>query len=248
MSTRNPSNNTVVQVLLELKDSNMGNLSVDGLLALSERNPKLLKTIGDRIDARGYSNSKVVFTKLTTDQRLMRLSPEALKVLVLLGCNCAQNGCVSVKNAVLLEATGMSRDVLRAAIKELMETGALTTVYEQRHHEAAVWQVNPELMSVGKSKLAGKRKAEFDIRSKAVNNDKYLLSGELELVLHKENVHFVNPDGTSLTFNRLTLESIQKEPSSKNGTDSSATNANATISEPDGQETLDEFQSYARWS
>lgn len=227
---KNPTSNPAIQVLLDLKDLGYG-MQVAPLLSLLEGNRKLQSDVQKKWNAHMYHEKDMVFMQMTLSQAYMTLSGDAVKLLVFLGNYAHQTGLLRVSQKDLEAATMIKRTMLRRALKELVEAGAIAVAVPSARHAAPVYMVNPDVI------VKGNRKATRNFKSGASGAAQYLLNRQPELRVVSTTVNT-----GEMIFNDITV-TTEKEPleDAATSTKSSARKTNIsrhnhTKSPSDGQD------------
>lgn len=153
---KKPENKTassVLQALIDCKDSGLGSLTIDKAIVKLQTDAKLLDDLTTRFDNRSYNNSRIEFIQVSIAHSLLELPSPALKVLLFLAFTASQSGTVSASADVIMTFCHMSHNTLSKAMRQLYEAGLITVVAGSRRHEAPIYQVNPAYMYKGKRKF-----------------------------------------------------------------------------------------------
>ncbi len=153
---KKPENKTassVLQALIDCKDSGLGSLTIDKAIVKLQTDAKLLDDLTTRFDNRSYNNSRIEFIQVSIAHSLLELPSPALKVLLFLAFTASQSGTVSASADVIMTFCHISHNTLSKAMRQLYEAGLITVVAGSRRHEAPIYQVNPKYMYKGKRKF-----------------------------------------------------------------------------------------------
>ena len=202
---KNPTSSTILQVLLDLKANGYENMTVDEMINYLQQEKGVLESLDKQWSNRLYSDSSMKWASITILPALMNLSPEALKVLVLMGIYADQTSLIRVTKNVITQVTGIKTTALKSALRELEDCGAIRVEVKHVRHTAPIYRVNGNIIAVGR-------------RNKVFNfdgpKDKYLLRQDLQtkgLKLVANRHTDKQADGSKIMYHELVLEPINEE-------------------------------------
>lgn len=234
-SKSNPTSSTILQVLLDLKNNGYGDMNVEDMIKYLQEERELLENLDKQWSSRLYSESSMKWASVTILPSLMNLSPEAIKVLVLLGIYADQTSLIRVTRNVISQVTGIKLTTLKTTLRELEECGAIKVEVKSVRHTAPIYRINGNLIAVGR------RNKVFNFDG---DKDKYILKQELHTAGMKlvANRHTDNqPDGTKIMYHELTLVPANEEepsnvkPTSKGSSKKSLSKSNTNKAGNNGQ-------------
>lgn len=206
-SKDNPTSSTILQVLLDLKTHGYDDMSIGDFIDVLSADKDLLKTLDASWAHRMYSDKSITWASLTITPGLMKISPEALKILVLMGMYADQTSLIMVKRNVIVQATGIKLTKTKEALRELEECGAIKIQVPQRGQKAPIYLVNGNIICVGR------RNKKFTFDGDVDNyilRQQEILSG-MKLVAARRTDP--QPDGTKLMYHELDfMPDNEKEP------------------------------------
>ena len=199
MGNRNPSNNSILQALLDATDCGLGTLTIDQAITKLSSSSKLRTTLQAKWNAHAYPEKSMDWTQLVKAQQLMTLSDTALKLLAFMGMYAHQSTLLQVSYKDLVTFTGIKDRMLRTAVKELKDSGCIRVEKPSVRHAAPIYAVNPALISKG-TRRKGKT---LDFVERLDGCQDYILRRSLPLLVQQETVYQDTPDGGRIAFNRL---------------------------------------------
>lgn len=209
-NSRNPNSNSILQALLDLSDSGFAK-QVDPIIAKISGDRKLQKDLQAKWDAHAYPEKSMVYAQLTITQALMDLSPQACKILLLLGSYASQTGLVQVSYPTLETATSIKRTMVREAIQELKDCGLIRVRVKPVRHEAPIYSVNPGAISKGARRQSRGTEYKSALIHSGFPKDKYLLDTYApSLVIKCDTVRTEDPDGEPIRYNTISLVPAQQ--------------------------------------
>ena len=226
-NSRNPNSNSILQALLDLKDcGGYGDMSLDHIITKISGDKKLQKDLQAKWDAHAYPETKMVYAQVTITQAFMDLSPQACKVLLLLGCYASQTSLVQVSYPTLEAATGIKRTMVREAVQELKDRGLIRVRVKPIRHEAPIYCVDPGAISKGARRQSRGTEYKSALIGGGFPKNQYLLDNySPSLVIKCDTVRSEDPDGEPIRYNTISLvpaEQAKKVPE-PTGTSTSGT-------------------------
>lgn len=227
----NPHDNPIVQALIDLRKCDPAlTKTLDPLIAKVNNDRKLIQATEREWDGHMYNPKSIRFVQLSILGGLWRLSPNALKVLLLLGCYASQSGLIRVKVPLLAQIAGMSQNTVRDALQALDKCGAVRIAKKAVRHSAAIYKVNEAVINIGK-------RTQHDFGYDGLPGD-YLpnMTAPDNLVLVTESATYTTADGRRIVFNDLqarSAEDAKKAPSDVGTTSQGATRKNKHTKKPD---------------
>ena len=204
-NSRNPNNNSVLQALLDLSDSGFAK-QVDPIIAKISGDRKLQKDLQAKWDAHAYPDKSMVYAQLTITQALMDLSPQACKVLLLLGSYASQTGLVQASYPTLEAATGIKRTAVGEAVQELRDRGLIRVRVKPARHEAPIYCVDPGVIVKGARRQSRATEYKSALIGGGFPKDQYLLDTYAPpLVIKCDTVKSEDPDGEPIRYNTISL-------------------------------------------
>ena len=211
----NPTSSTILQLLLDLKANGYGEMTISQLTHHLDRDKKALKALDQQWKARSYSDKSITWASITIAEGLMNLTPEALKILILLGTYADQTALIRVTRDVISRVTGIKMTTLKTALRELEGCGAIKIEVASAGHKAPIYRVNGELISVGKRN----KTFQFDGINYILNQGLKQLDG-LKLAANRHTDK--QADGTKVMYHELVLIPKAKEKEPSEGLDSTS--------------------------
>ena len=153
-NSRNPNNNSILQALIDLSDSGFAAMA-DPIITKISGDRKLQKDLQAKWDAHAYPEKSMVYAQLTITQALMDLSPQACKVLLLLGSYASLTGLVQVSYPTLETVTGIKRTMVREAVQELKDHGLIRIRVKPARHEPPIYCIDPGVIVIKFQKFDG---------------------------------------------------------------------------------------------
>lgn len=214
---KNSGHNSILQALLDLKDSGCGDLTINTLIQKISTDRKLAENLQSKWDSHQYPSRSITFARMTIADEYMLLSDSALRVLVLMGLRSHQSGLIQISRADLCALTRLKETAIKSAIKTLTECGCIAVKIPAVRHTPPIYEINSKIFAKGKPTLQN-----FDY---SVCKDSFLLTRTAEHKAAVATVHIkaVQPDGTEKTivYNRITVAQKEKELPSAPTPDSS---------------------------
>ena len=234
-SKDNPTSSTILQVLLDLKNRGYGDMTAAEMIDLLNDDKDLLNNLDKQWNNRLYSDKSITWASISILPGLMNLSPEALKVLILLGIYADQTSLIRVTRNVIMQATGIKLTTLKTTLRELEECGAIKIEIPSVGHKAPIYKVNGDIIAVGR------RNKIFGFSG---DPDKYILKQQL----HMDGLRLVanrhtdkQADGTKIMYHELILAPVNKnepldtESAPKGSSKKSSRNNHSSKSNHNGQ-------------
>lgn len=204
---RNPSNNSIVQALLDMADRGYGQYTINDAIVRLNNDPQLLKDMQAKWDAHVYPESALQYAQLGINQQLFTLSDTAYKILSMLGMYCHQSGLIQAKIDDICTAVGAGRSTAKKAIKELCDCGAILIAVPSARHNPPIYRVNPAMVNKGKRYKVELDEQDFLANAKVsgLKYDNYILDRKLDLVVQTDKIKSDN-----VTYNKLYLVSAEE--------------------------------------
>lgn len=211
-NSRNPNSNSILQALLDLKDcGGYGEMTLDHIITKISGDRKLQKDLQAKWDAHAYPEKKMTYAQLTITQALMDLSPQACKILLLLGSYASQTGLVQVSYPTLETVTGIKRTMVREAVQELKDNGLILIRVKPIRHEAPIYCVDPGTIVKGARRQSRTTEYKSALIGGGFPKDKYLLDTySPALVIKCDTVRSEDPDGEPIRYNTISLMPAQQ--------------------------------------
>lgn len=208
MSERNPDSNPIAQGLIDLIDAGCGSLTINQALTKINHDTKLRADLGTQFNQRGYNDDRIKYSQISKDaeNRLMKLSNSALKILIFLGLNCNQDGYISCKKNIINKVTGISIRAIPPLIRELKETCCIREAYPSVRHEPPIWQIDPGIIYCGKRNLLERKKDNFWC---ALSHQHQCIEPMPDLFPVASSIYKKLPDGTKLYYHKIDLEPFE---------------------------------------
>lgn len=154
----NPQNSSMVQHILEYRElGGSMNISMADFLKLAQQDSsmqKLVKEADKAVDRKGYPDSSITFHKTERDVEVGRfLSMRDLKILRAFEVSIDQGNLVQASTRDIEKAAGVDLATARAGINSLLEKGCIAIKQRGRGTRASIYMLNPEIATVGKSKV-----------------------------------------------------------------------------------------------
>lgn len=204
MSKRNPSNNAILQAMLDASDTGYGTMTIDQFITKLSSDARLRKAMQAKWNGHSYPEKSMVYTQLTIEQRIFSLSDPAFKLISLLGSYCHQNGLIQVRKQDAMATLKVSESTVKRALSELITCGALRIALPSVQHSAPIYAVNPALLNKGTRRKAD----EITFASKLnISPGNYILNQELPLQARIETIYIPEKP----PYNKLSLLPSQKE-------------------------------------
>ena len=206
-NSRNPNNNSILQGLLDLKDcGGYGEMTLDHIITKITGDRKLQSDLQAKWDAHAYPERSMVYAQVTITQAYMDLSPQACKVLLLLGIYASQTSLVQVSYPTLEAATGIKRTMVREAVQELKDHGLIRVRVKPIRHEAPIYCVDPGAISKGARRQSRGTEYKSALFKGGFPKDKYLLDTySPALAIKCDTVRSEDPDGEPIRYNTISL-------------------------------------------
>lgn len=229
MNSRNPNNNSILQGLLDLLDrGGYQDMTIGHAVTKITGDRKLQQDLQAQWDAHAYPEKKMTYAQVTITQALMDLSPQACKVLLLLGCYASQTSLVQVSYPTLETVTGIKRTMVREAVQELKEHGLIRVRVKPIRHEAPIYCVDPGAISKGARRQSRGTEYKSALIHSGFPKDKYLLDTySPALVIKCDTVRSEDPDGEPIRYNTITLIPAQQAKKDPEPTGTSASGKRA---------------------
>ena len=204
-NSRNPNNNSILQALIDLSDSGFAAMA-DPIITKISGDRKLQKDLQAKWDAHAYPEKSMVYAQLTITQALMDLSPQACKVLLLLGSYASLTGLVQVSYPTLETVTGIKRTMVREAVQELKDHGLIRIRVKPARHEPPIYCIDPGVIVKGSRRQSRATEYKSALIGGGFPKDKYLLDVfSPSLVIKCDTVRSEDPDGEPIRYNSLSL-------------------------------------------
>lgn len=229
MNGRNPNNNSILQGLLDLLDrGGYQDMTIGHAVTKITGDRKLQQDLQAQWDAHAYPEKKMTYAQVTITQALMDLSPQACKVLLLLGCYASQTSLVQVSYPTLETVTGIKRTMVREAVQELKEHGLIRVRVKPIRHEAPIYCVDPGVISKGARRQSRTTEYKSALIGGGFPKDKYLLDTySPALVIKCDTVRSEDPDGEPIRYNTISLVPAQQAKKDPEPTGTSASGKRA---------------------
>lgn len=246
-NSRNPNSNSVLQALLDLKDcGGYGEMTLDHIITKISGDRKLQKDLQAKWDAHAYPEHSMVYAQLTITQALMNLSPQACKILLLLGSYASQTGLVQVSYPTLETVTDIKRTMVREAVQELKDHGLIRVRIKSARHSAPIYCVDPGVIAKGSRRQSRATEYRSALIGGGFPKNQYLLDNySPSLVIKCDTVRAEDPNGESIRYNSLSLipaaeakkipESTGTSTSGKRTRKRSSTKGKSNTAESDAQ-------------
>ena len=200
-NSRNPSSNAILQACLDVKDAGYGGMTFDQMITRLSSDKRLAADLQAKWNAHAYPERAMTWAQLAKEQRLLTLSPDAIKVLTFYGMYCHQSTLLQVSYKDLSAATDIKDRSLRTAVKELIDAGCLRIERPSVRHAAPVYAVNPSIINKGTRRKSN----ASDFVGKMTACRDYILQRELPLVVQEQTIYEDTPDGGKIAYNRIAL-------------------------------------------
>lgn len=206
-NSRNPNSNSILQALLDLKDcGGYGDMTLDHIVTKISGDRKLQKDLQAKWDAHAYPEKSMVYAQLTITQALMDLSPQACKILLLLGSYASQTGLVQASYPTLEAVAGIKRTMIREAVQELKNHGLIRVRVKPARHDPPIYCVDPGLISKGARRQSRSTEYKSALIGDGFPKDKYLLDTYApSLVIKCDTVRSEDPNGEPIRYNTISL-------------------------------------------
>lgn len=205
MSKPNPQNNSIIQALIDLKNTGHGKQTVDNLIELLNSDKKQADELQNRWNGHLYPTKKMTFTQVTISDDYFHLPDTALRILLILGMYSGKTGLIQVSKSDIMALTGLKQTSIKTGLKILTDHGFIRVAQPSARHAAPVYEINRKYFAQGDRP----RHDDFDYSD--ADNSKSPSNIEREYIPVIDIIRTSQDDQTT-AYNRLTAQ--KKEPTS----------------------------------
>lgn len=149
----NPSFSSSIQMLLDGVSLGYGEMTVNDLLALLQKDKLKCNEYDKLYDSHQYPDKALKYSQYRNFNECradMELSASALKILLLFIKDMPENSLVSVSKEYIQKITHLSKPTIIKSIQELLDNGFIALMLPPTNKQAPIYMVNPDVANTGK--------------------------------------------------------------------------------------------------